>query len=371
MKKTILLALSLLVYPNLRAQDPGPRTTLAVEPSSEDPISAPPSPPVDATLVVAPPATTGLPTIEMKVAKAAPVNEREAITRLQVFLDNKMFGPGKIDGAWGEFTAKAYERYQEANGLPVTPDPQKLPWNQIGADLPMDEIGDIYTQYEITPEDLKFVGDLPRSLVAQEKMELLPYTSLLELMGERYHSDPSLLEKLNIRSKPSNWKVGDIVWVPNVEPFKIAEVKQIAKLPKREDFLERLIHIDTSINILELKQGDKLLASVPITPGSSSLPAPKGTWRILGIAEYPWFRHDESVLNHGVRSNNFHNIPPGPNSPVGVIWMGLNKPGIGIHGTNNPNTIGRAGSHGCIRVANWDVIRLSKMVTEGMTVQID
>lgn len=339
-----------------------------------DPVSStatvwPPPPAIESLT----PANAGVVAIgkDRPTARAMVVNEREAITQLQVFLDRKLFGPGKIDGAWGEFTAKGLQRYEAANGLPVTPDPQKLPWTEIGHNLPLEDIGTIYTQYEIKPEDLRFVGDLPRSLDAQAKMKLLPYTSLLEFVSERFHADPSLITNLNIRSNSDRWKAGDIVWVPNVEPFKIEEVKEVAKMPRREEFLDRIIHIDTSINILELKQGDTLLASVPITPGSSRLPAPKGIWRILGIAQYPWFRRDEKMLNEGVRSDKFHNIPPGPNSPVGVIWMGLNKPGIGIHGTNNPNTIGRAGSHGCIRVANWDVIRLAQMVSEGMTVKID
>jgi lipoprotein-anchoring transpeptidase ErfK/SrfK len=117
--------------------------------------------------------------------------------------------------------------------------------------------------------------------------------------------------------------------------------------------------------------GDTLLASYPITPGSAQLPAPAGSWKILGIATLPWYRHDDGVLYHGVRTANFCNIPAGPSNPVGVLWCGLNRPGIGVHGTNQPFTIGRAASHGCIRLANWDAIRLSAMITEGMTVIID
>ena len=85
----------------------------------------------------------------------------------------------------------------------------------------------------------------------------------------------------------------------------------------------------------------------------------------------PFFRYDESMLNHGVRSDNFINLPPGPNAPVGGLCIGLSKSGIGLHGTNNPETIGRAASHGCIRLANWDAVKLSAMVTQGGTVRID
>ena len=93
-------------------------------------------------------------------------------------------------------------------------------------------------------------------------------------------------------------------------------------------------------------------------------------WKILGIATLPWFRHDEGVLNFGVRTDDYFNLPPGPNNPVGILWMGLNKPGIGIHGTNNPETIGRAGSHGCIRMANWDAAKIKDLVTVGDVVGI-
>jgi lipoprotein-anchoring transpeptidase ErfK/SrfK len=158
--------------------------------------------------------------------------------------------------------------------------------------------------------------------------------------------------------------------VPNVEPFKVEDLVENPKLPAHPEFVGRVITVDTKNRMLDLTEGDKLLASFPITPGSSTLPAPKGTWKILGICELPTFRHDESMLNHGVRSKDFHMIPIGPRNAVGVMWMGLNKPGIGVHGTNSPWNIGRTGSHGCIRVANWDIIRLSSMVSEGMKVII-
>ena len=123
--------------------------------------------------------------------------------------------------------------------------------------------------------------------------------------------------------------------------------------------------------MLDLFEGEKLLASLPITPGSGHLATPPGTWRIVGIAQMPTFRWDKSVLEYGVRSADFYELPIGPNNPVGVMWIGLNRPGIGIHGTNQPQTIGRSASHGCMRTANWDVVRLAKMITKGMDVIIE
>lgn len=302
---------------------------------------------------------------ESRVVKAEPVGERELAVRLQIFLDQKNFGPGKIDGRAKEFTLKALGRYQKATGQPVTAsieDAEKLP---------LGDVSPIYTTYTIAPEDLKLTGDVPRKPEQQAKLAKMLYPSLLVYLAERFHSDPEFLCKINRGKNLEELKVGDAVYVPNVVPFKIEAVKEVGKLPVVQAYKTRRIHIDTKEKMLDLTEGDKLLASYPITPGSEKLPAPAGTWKILGIATLPWFRHDEGVLNHGVRTSNFYNIPAGPSNPVGVLWCGLNRPGIGVHGTNQPFTIGRAGSHGCIRLANWDAIRLSSMITEGMTVVID
>jgi lipoprotein-anchoring transpeptidase ErfK/SrfK len=114
-----------------------------------------------------------------------------------------------------------------------------------------------------------------------------------------------------------------------------------------------------------------VIAAFPITPGSDTLPSPPGNWSIIGIASMPNFRWDDGVLNHGKRTDKFFMLPSGPNNPVGVVWIGLSKPGIGMHGTNHPNTIGRAASHGCMRLANWDAVRLAHLVTKNMKVTIE
>jgi lipoprotein-anchoring transpeptidase ErfK/SrfK len=100
------------------------------------------------------------------------------------------------------------------------------------------------------------------------------------------------------------------------------------------------------------------------------LPAPIGTWKIEKVTTMPIFRWDEAMLKHGRRSGHFYTIAPGPRNPVGIVWIGLNKKGIGIHGTDSPDTIGRSASHGCIRLANWDAARVVNQVTVGMTVEI-
>lgn len=295
-------------------------------------------------------------------ARPPTAKEREAQVRLQVFLDTALFGPGKVDGLPGEFTTKAVLNYQKAHALEPTGLPDQLP---IPKDAPA------YTEYTIRPEDRKFVGNVPSKPAEQSTLHYLPYDSLAEFLTERFHCSSGLLEHLNPELNIERLKVGDTVRVPAVEPFQIEGVKAIAQLPEKPEHKGRSIHINRKERQLELSEGTTLLASVPITPGSESLPTPPGKWRIHAISTMPCFRWDEGVLNHGVRTDQFFMLPPGPNNPVGVVWCALNRPGIGIHGTNRPETIGRAFSHGCMRVANWDVIRLVQMVTTGIPVIIE
>lgn len=297
------------------------------------------------------------------VARAQPVLERDVTTQLQIFLDQQLFGPGKIDGRPGEFMTKALIRYQRAHGLPES--------GKIDVNLPLDSVYPVYTFYTLQEGDLKFVGDCPREPADQSKKNYLPYESLLEFLTERYHCAPEFLMKLNKGMNLEALQVGETVRVPNVEPFKIEELPKEGFLPEIPAYKSRVIWVHRAEKLLDVYEGESLLASVPITPGGGKLETPAGSWRVVGIATAPRFRWDKSVLETGKRSSEFFMLPPGPNNPVGVLWCGLSKPGIGIHGTNNPQTIGRAASHGCMRVANWDVVRLSKLITKGMSVVIE
>ena len=287
---------------------------------------------------------------------------REDIARLQIFLDQSGFGPGKIDGRPGEFTDKALARYALAHGL--TADSTIL--DQLG----LDPASPISTTCTITENDLQWIGVVPEELADKARLKRIPYETLLEFLDERFHCDPDFLRHLNKGRNLEKLKPGDTVSVPNVEPFRIEELKEVTRLPAKPKLGNRHVRISTKEKMLDLYDGEKLVASFPITPGSSKLPAPPGEWKIVGVAILPWFRHDEAMLKHGVRSDDYHNLPPGPNNPVGVVWAALNKTGIGIHGTDSPQTIGRSASHGCIRLANWDAIRFADMVTQGTPVII-
>ncbi|MEZ5404735.1 MAG: L,D-transpeptidase family protein [Verrucomicrobiia bacterium] len=289
----------------------------------------------------------------------------DEVTRLHIFLDRSGFGPGKLDGQRGEFTEKALARFARSRGLKVnSPD-------QIERQLPLRQINPIYTFYRITPADAARVGSLSEKVEDQAKQRGLPYTSLLEFVAERYHSDRAFIRAINPGKNLNQLRVGDTVRVPNVAPLQVETLRQNGYLiPANPALSNRHVEVSLHARMLEVFEGQRLIAAFPITPGSSSIPAPRGNWKIVVMASMPYFRHDEKMLNEGIQSTNFHQLPPGPNSPVGVMWMGLNRRGIGLHGTNNPETIGRAASHGCIRLANWDAVKLSRLVSVGTPVII-
>lgn len=214
------------------------------------------------------------------------------------------------------------------------------------------------------------VGESPQKPAAQAKRKFLPYPSMADFVAERFHTSVSFLASLNHGKSLNRLHPGDTVQVPNVPPLEVSALKAADNVPSRPELKTRSIEIDTKNKVLTVLEDGKELAAFPITPGSKQLPAPIGTWRIVKIATLPWFRWDKAMLLHGRRSSDFYNIPPGPRNEVGLVWIGPNKKGIGIHGTNNPGSIGRSASHGCIRLANWDAVRLLDAVTKGATVQI-
>jgi lipoprotein-anchoring transpeptidase ErfK/SrfK len=256
----------------------------------------------------------------------------------------------------------------------------------------------VFVPYTVTDADLTSAGPLPSSVAAQAKLKFLPYRDAADAIAEKFHSDIHFLERLN-PGKMKTIKAGDQLIVPNVEPFELGSVKEIKpgseinaqpandvdyqsepqsenagenNQPKENEAVPApiVIKIDTKINMLGVFQGNKLIAAYPVTVGSAHLASPIGEWKVRRITKMPTFRYDKEMLQHGQRSGNFHLLPPGPRNPVGVMWIALNKKGIGIHGTNEPDSIGRAASHGCIRLANWDVVRLATKIKPGEDVSI-
>ena len=328
--------------------------------------------------------------------------QTEAAARLQIFLDRSNFSPGKIDGRYNEFTWKALGLYRQSRG-------EQPPTHQSGAKgnaapdingLDIARVEPVFITYSVTQADLQSSGKLPASPKEQAKLKALLYRDPADAIAEKFHCDVHFLEQLN-PGKTKSIKPGDQLRVPNVEPFELGTVKEIKpgseintpaanELPDEPDKTPREQHptsqnpaatsasssstssvkIYTKTNMLEVFEGDRSIAAYPVTIGSAQTASPIGDWKVKGVARWPRFRYDEKMLKHGQRSGHFHMLPPGPRSPVGVLWIALNKKGIGIHGTASPDSIGHSASHGCIRLANWDVVRLAGRVKFGTPVSI-
>ncbi|PYI88384.1 MAG: murein L,D-transpeptidase [Verrucomicrobia bacterium] len=317
--------------------------------------------------------------------------EIEAATRLQVFLDRANFSPGKIDGHYSDFTLKALALYRQSRGEPPSPRPPKADTAPDLNGIDVGSVGPVFIQYAVTEADLQNVGPVPNGVPEKAKLKTLPYRDAGEAIAEKFHCDPKFLGELN-PGKNSALKPGDQVRVPNVEPFELGAVKDLKPgseiapemandIPDEPEqkpdantepaaAAKTSVKVDVKTNMLGVFEGDKIIAAYPVTVGSTQTATPIGEWKVRGVAKLPTFRYDQQMLKRGERSKNFHMLPPGPNSPVGVVWIALNKRGIGIHGTDEPNTIGQAASHGCIRLANWDIVRLAGRVKAGVPVSV-
>jgi lipoprotein-anchoring transpeptidase ErfK/SrfK len=321
--------------------------------------------------------------------------QTEAATRLQVFLDRANFGPGRIDGRYNDLTWKALALYRESQGeQPQAPPSKSKAKPNLAPDvngLDLGSVEPVFVPYTVTEADLQSVGPLPGNVAAKAKLKFLPYRDPPDAIAEKFHCDIHFLEQLN-PGKLKGIKAGNQLTVPNVEPFELASVKDIqpgsetasqaanevedqpeaqASTPGESGAPRNVsIKVDTKTNMLGVFEAEKLIAAYPITVGSAQTASPIGDWKLRGIAKLPRFRYDKEMLEHGQRSGNFYMLPPGPRNPVGVMWIALNKKGIGIHGTDDPGSIGRAVSHGCIRLANWDVVRLATKIKAGDNVSI-
>jgi lipoprotein-anchoring transpeptidase ErfK/SrfK len=318
--------------------------------------------------------------------------EIEAATRLQVFLDRANFSPGVINGHYDEFTLKALALYRQSRGEQVPPPPAKPDTAPDITGLDLAGVGPAVVPYSVTDADLQNIVPVPGSVAAQAKLKSLPYRDAAEAIAEKFHCDVRFLEQLN-PGKTKTIKAGDQLNVPNVEPFELAAVKDLKAgseiaaqaandigdendAGKEKDKSSKpgappvSVKVDMKTNMLGVFDAHKLVAAYPVTVASGQTSSPIREWKVRGIAKLPRFRYDKQMLKHGERSGNFHMLPPGPNSPVGVIWIALNKKGIGLHGTDAPETIGHAVSHGCVRLANWDIVRLAQNVKPGVPVSI-
>ncbi len=288
-----------------------------------------------------------------KRSEPAP-EDRDTIVLIQAHLDNLMLGPGKIDGRLGYFTTHAVEifnrRYRQDRGN----------YWRLLRDARR-QVKTPYRDYTVRDRDFEHVGGLPLPPEEQQHEEYLRYRSIAEFVAERFHTTEAFLRDLNPGKNVYTLRPGDSLKVPNVQPFRIELIPKHGRFQSDPRLSGRHAVVDTSERTVKIYEREELLANFPITPGAERF-IPYGRWRIVIMVTFPEFRWDKKMLESGVRGEEAYQLPPGPNSPVGIFWAGLNKSGIGLHGTASPHTIGRSESAGCIRLANWDAIRLHTLI---------
>jgi lipoprotein-anchoring transpeptidase ErfK/SrfK len=289
--------------------------------------------------------------------------DRDTILRIQIFLDKNLFGPGKLDGAIGEFTYKAVVNYNFAHGHSNLYD-----WTPVQAAAEK-EVPVIFAAFKVREDLFKFINkDLPEDPAEQAEFPYMAYRSLSELVAERFHTDETFLAKMNPAKNIDTMKAGDVIVVPNIRSFKIEDVKPMQAFKEDKALSSNIIVVDTTERMAAVYTSDEMMvAAFPITPGKPQF-IPVGSWKVQTMMTTPSFRYDKQFLEEGVRGEEAHQLPPGPNSPIGIIWCGLSKSGIGLHGTALPRTIGRTRSAGCVRLANWDAIRLPSLIRPGSKV---
>ena len=268
--------------------------------------------------------------------------------KLQALLDWNHASPGPIDGGWGMNAKKALKNFQAMHGLPQDGRMSAEVWKLLNEKIPANQ--PVLVGYTLTQEDIKGpYQQTPSGSEAKSKMKGLYYQDVQEMLAERFHMDIRYLKKLNSDKK---FTVGETITVFN--PGAPLNEKITRLVAKKAD------------KILYAYNGDRLIATYPTTVGSSDTPSPTGTFSIVNRVKNPWYR---ATSGEGKDKKVFM-LPPGPNGPVGVVWMGLSKPSYGIHGSPVPEGISRQASHGCVRLTNWDVLEVYANVDTGTKVDL-
>ncbi len=306
--------------------------------------------------------------------------EGDDAVRLQIFLDQSNYGPGVIDGRIGRFSELAVQAWNEFHGHPTND------WRAVNT-AAQKAVPNPYATAVVPDVAKTWVNtSLSYKKSQQAKSKKMAYRSIGEFMSERYHTDMPYLIELNSSEKIYSLRTRDSIRVPNVQAFEIEKLTG-AQFKEDEELSVRRAVVDTKLNQLRIYESNpralvvadpsapaavanrSLIAAFPITPGKPQF-IRYGKWEMRNAVELPVWRYDKQLLETGRRGSVSLNIPGGPNNPVGVLWCGLSKPGIGLHGTSNPETIGRAQSAGCIRLSNWDIVRIPSLLRPGASVEI-
>ena len=319
--------------------------------------TAPPAPP------------TGLAALSPETVNAEPSadalddDEGSAILRAQVLLDRAHFSVGVLNGKAGQNMKKAMYFFQEENGLPSTGALDRATYDKL---VEVTGRPEALVRYTLTSEDVR--GPyywIPASVYAQADLPCECYASALEMLDERFHTVTDILRRLNPTVNFAAPTVGTTLWVPNVDPF---DASRLGRATNEKAIVK--IHVAKNGRYLHALAADgSIVFHFPTTVGSEYDPSPSGIYHVTSVQWRPVFHYDPSLYSDVPDSRPRATLPPGPNSPVGIVWIATTKEHVGIHGTPLPHTIGLASSHGCVRLANWDAARLAAAVHAGVTIE--